>query len=105
MTIKSSLMTKEDIAELLGVTPRSIYQSAKWSQISERVGGRYFFEKKKVRLLLQNEINEAKELIDRYENAIARLDVLMKTEKAKSSGKRLVLKNGNWYPRFKETAK
>ena len=62
-------------------------------------------KKKKVRLLLQNEINEAKELIDRYENVIARLDVLMKTEKAKSSGKRLVLKNGNWYPRFKEVAK
>ena len=96
MTIKSSLMTKEDIAELLGVTPRSIYQSAKWSQISERVGGRYFFEKKKVRSLLQNEINEAKELIDRYENIIAQLDVASKAEKIKTSGKKIVLRNGHW---------
>lgn len=96
MTIKSSLMTKEDIAELLGVTPRSIYQSVKWSQISERVGGRYFFEKKKVRSLLQNEINEARDRIDHYENIIAHLDVAIKSENVKASGNKLVLKNGQW---------
>lgn len=94
-------MTKEDIAELLGVTPRSIYQSVKWSQISERVGGRYFFEKKNVRLLLQSEINDAKEKIERYENIIAQLDVAIKAEKIKSSGKKLVFSNNHWHPAYK----
>lgn len=93
MTYESYLLTDKDVAELLGVTTRSIYQGAKWKQI--RFLNR--FPKEKVIQLLRDEINKAKEVIDRNENAIAQLSVARKAERVKSTGNRLFLKNGHWY--------
>lgn len=97
MTYESPLLTNKDVAELLGVTTRSIYEGAKWKQIRCRIGDHDRFVREKVIRLLQNEINEAKELIDRNENAIAQLSVARKAERIKSTGNRLFLKNGHWY--------